>query len=99
MQTTQKPAHVISEGYCNRVDAPGYFDFIKSVETAGQCAWSVTAGLKYKSEVTVKADVPGVGGASAAESIELDFSATRSQSTTHKETSTISLRIPVPAHT
>ena len=98
IETIEKPSLVISQDYCNSLTKDAYFQFKKRSETGSICSWSVTDGLSIGTSIEFRVGLPFFG-TKFKEEINMTFSKTESQTTTHLDAWEIDNYIPVPALT
>lgn len=94
-----KPSLTLAQDYCNSGNESGSMEFKKSHEVSSTCSWSVSVGLKYSESITEKIGVPTLESTSFSETVEMDFSTTKSSSVEHKDTWEIDVTVPAPPHT
>lgn len=99
IEQIEKPSLVLKQDFCNPLSLDTWFTFKKSTETSSDCSWTVTEGMAFGQSIHASIGIPAFGGVEFEESLNMSFSKTETQSTSHKDRWEIESNIPVPALT
>lgn len=99
IDTIAKPSLVLSQDYCNSLSLNTAFLFRKRTETSATAEWEFTDTISWGQSITASVGIPAFGGIKFTESLNMSWSTTEKQSTTHSDIWEIDTMVPVPALT